>query len=441
MSLACYYALGGLNYKNGFVTSCPQQSDKLAILDDKYLPSEVFNSKHFLQHRKDLMSDIWPKGCDMCMHVENDKSGTSMRQELSCSTKHYNNDGTVSFEGLKTIELRFSHACNMSCLHCSMVYSSGWLTKLKRYTPDDSDYKHKLLQLTGQMHRDNDTDDLTISMSTERALEIVDDLIKNFPNLERIDFAGGEVLYQKPFLPVLEALAEHPNAKNIQIVFHTNFNTDFDPVRLSNALSKFGGKITIMISVDAGPRIYPYFRQGNWEKLKSNMTAFREADNGKCELNIVCTTGTYQIMEIEDAYTGFLTLDANWINSSIIYTPDYLNPAIMMQHFSDEVILDIDNAIQSVLQHEKSRKQNLDYSVKLHSYRPQPGNNHSWTDIYSAYESLKKTKQYITAHKTDPSHWDAFKAYITKTDKIWKQDFNKHIQNYKFVDGEIVRNV
>ena len=30
---------------------------------------------------------------------------------------------------------------------------------------------------------------------------------------------------------------------------------------------------------------------------------------------------------------------------------------------------------------------------------------------------------------------------IEKTDKIWKQDFNEHIENYKFVDGEVVRNV
>ena len=48
------------------------------------------------------------------------------------------------------------------------------------------------------------------------------------------------MLYQKPFLPTLDRLAEHPNAKNMFIMFHTNFNAPFDPVALSHRLDKFG---------------------------------------------------------------------------------------------------------------------------------------------------------------------------------------------------------
>ena len=31
-SIVCPFALGGINYKNGFVTSCPQQSDQLHLM-------------------------------------------------------------------------------------------------------------------------------------------------------------------------------------------------------------------------------------------------------------------------------------------------------------------------------------------------------------------------------------------------------------------------
>lgn len=416
MSLPCYYALGGINFKNGFVTSCPQQSDQLVILDDEYIPSKFINSENFKDHRKQLMSGSFPSGCDMCERVECANSGVSMRQEESVSLDYYNADGSIDFLGLRTAEIRFSHSCNMSCLHCSMVFSSGWMTKLKRYESDNEDRQHQLHQLTGAMHRKSPDDDLTMSISTERAIEIVEDLNRNFPNLERVDFAGGEVLYQKQFFPTLEKLSEHPNAANMLILFHSNFNADFDPVKLSNLLQKFGKSI-IMISVDAGPRIYPYFRQGDWSKLNDNIKAFR-AVNDKTEINCVCTTGTYQVMEIQDTFAGLLTLDVDWINSSIVFTPDYLNPALMLRHFEKETLNDF----------EETKKYILNCDVKR-------------TKKISALEALDNIKKYITNHKTQQAHWDAFKVYIRKSDSIWKQDFNNHIQNYKFVNEEIIRNV
>ena len=417
MSLPCYYALGGINFKNGFVTSCPQQSDRLVILENQYIPSKFINSTNFKQHRKDLMSGIWPNGCDMCERVECANSGTSMRQEEPVSLDYYHQDGSIDFLGLRTAEIRFSHSCNMSCLHCSMVFSSGWMSKLKRYQSDNEDRQHQLHQLTGAMHRKSPDDDLTMSISTERALEIVNDLNKNFPNLERVDFAGGEVLYQKQFFPTLEKLSEHPNASNMLILFHTNFNADFDPEKLSKCLQKFGKSI-IMISVDAGPRIYPYFRQGDWNKLNENIKAFR-AINKKTEVNTVCTTGTYQVMEIQDTFSGLLTLDIDWINSSIVFTPDYLNPALMLRHFENETLYDIEQTKQ--------------YIINLRDIKR--------TKKISALEALENIKKYIINHNTQESHWNAFKVYIKKSDTIWKQNFNDHIQNYRYTDGEIVRNV
>ena len=50
-----------------------------------------------------------------------------------------NTDHSVTSEGLRHVEFRFSTACNFSCLHCSKVYSSGWTKKLKNYIPDKED--------------------------------------------------------------------------------------------------------------------------------------------------------------------------------------------------------------------------------------------------------------------------------------------------------------
>jgi len=184
-------------------------------------------------------------------------------------------------------------------------------------------------------------------------------------------------------------------------------------------LQKFGLS-RIMISVDAGPRLYPYFRQGDWQKLKSNIEAFRSV-NKKTEVNLVCTTGVYQIMEIKDIFEGFLTLDANHIDSSIIFTPDYLNPALMMLHFKEQTLQDIAETKDFI---SNFRVSNIRESATR-----------------SALQAVENIEKYILNHKTEEKHWEAFKVYIRKSDSIWKQNFNDYIHNYKFVDGEIIRNV
>jgi pyruvate-formate lyase-activating enzyme len=442
MSLPCYYSIGGLNFKNGFVTSCPQQHEKMQILDDAWLPSEFYNNELFRKHRLEMMRGEWSFGCDMCEHVERDRSGKSMRQEQEADLTHYNpKTGEVDFAGLKTVEIRFSHSCNMACLHCSQVFSSGWMKKLKGYKPDDEDYKHELHQLTGRMHRATLDDDFTMQISTKRALEIAEDLNKNFPNLERIDFAGGEVLYQKQFLPTLEKLSEHPNAENIKIIFHSNFNADFDPEALSFLLKKFG-YCNIMISVDAGPRLYPYFRQGDWNKLKENIEKFKAADNNHSDVNLVCTTGVYQLMEFEDIMRGFLSLECDYINCSIIYTPAYLNPSVLMLKNRSFVLNELERARNAVLMIDKERRNNILETKDMDNFVFDEVMNYGhWTDIFSALKAIEQVREYVLNHHAEHKHYTALEKYIAKSDTIWKQNFNDYVQSFKFEDGVLSHNV
>ncbi len=435
--ILCPYALGALNYKNGFVTSCPQQSDQLVKLETAIKPSEIINSENFRKHRKELMSGVWSPGCHLCKEAEHVGS-PSMRQDFPV-TEHdltfYNEDtGAVDFSLIQHLELRFSNSCNMACLHCSDVYSSGWMSKLKNYEPDAEDKKHKLIQLTREFHKPNKDENLSISISIEEMEVIVDDLNKHFPNIRKIDFAGGEVLYQKQFFPCLKKLAEHPNASNITLSFHSNFNVKFDPVELSKLLSVFNRGV-IHISLDAGKNIYSYFRTGNWDILKDNIKRFREVDK-KCELAIVCTTSAYQIMDIENIFESFLTLDIDYIDSSIVYTPRYMNPSLMTLKFKDYVYNDIQRAYKVINDERTKRMNNLD---EYRTYRTWNPLTREFKDIKSAFNALKDIEHYVFNHQATIEQWDAFMVYIRKTDNIWKQNFNEHIKNYKYVDGQIIR--
>jgi hypothetical protein len=435
----CWYMLGGLNYKNGYATSCPQQSDKLHVMEGMQIikPSEIINSEGFKKHRLDMMSGKWSPGCHLCKNVEEQNAGRSMRMDYEADDSFYDEfTGMIDFKGLNHVEFRFSNACNMACLHCSEVFSSGWMTKLKHYEPDKDDWNHRLIQLTKTMHRAGAYDDLTIDMSMEDMYKIVDDLNANFPNLKKIDFTGGEVLYQKQFIPCLEALSKHPHADQLHISFHTNFNAKFNPEELSKALEPFK-YVTIMMSIDSGTNIYSYFRTGDWDVLKDNIRRFKIANTLRnVDLNVVCTTSVYQMMDLENIFESFLTLDIDWIDSSIVYTPDYLNPAILMFDYKDHVLYDIKKTYALIDRIKKERMDNFEESQKMRTWRK---GKQIFQDIESAYMALKGIEDYILNHTPQYKHWEAFMVYIKKTDALWKQNFNNHFINYKFIDEKILR--
>lgn len=449
----CYYTLGGINYKNGFVTSCPQQSDQLYIIEEgkSIKPSDIINSEGFKKHRKEMMEGTWSAGCHLCKDVEAAKAGSSMRMDYPVDTSNYNAEtGEINFAAVKHIELRFSNACNMACLHCSDVYSSGWMSKLKYYTADQEDRDHGLIQLTRRMHRASEFDTLSIDLDIDSMAQIVNDINANFPNIEKVDFAGGEVLYQKQFFPCLELLAKHPNKNDMTICFHSNFNARADMGRLYELLLPFGGMpsyrdgiakeapATIMMSLDSGKNIYPYFRTGDWEVLKKNVETFKQHDKDKrFDLFVVCTTSAYQIMDLVDVFSSILELDITGLNSSIVYTPKYINPALMMIEHRESVLKDIAEVKKLIMKEKVRRFANLTEELKRRAWSEK---YKIFTDLYTAQKAIENIERYVTHNNTATAdEYEAMKVYIRKTDTIWKQNFNNHFVKYKFIDGQIIR--
>ena len=435
--LTCFYALGGINYKNGVITTCPRQANQLVFANETILPSQIFNHKNFLALRKRLYENRWPSGCDTCENMEKVGSTNSMRHDFVLDDDNtfchhvkghnrertlpklldcYNtNNHTVSNNGLRHLEFRFSTACNFACLHCSKVYSSGWSKKLQKYEPDEEVIRNDLRQLLGTEHRHGPNDKNEMSLTTKESLMIVEDLNENFPNLEYVDFAGGELLYQKQFFPTLEKLSLHPNAKNMKISFHTNFNADFSVSKLCEVLKPFYSS-SMIISVDAGRTFYSYFRHGGtWDKLKSNIKEFKKL-NDYTMIDVSCTTSIYQMLDIYDVFDSFLELECNF-DASLVQTPKYLDPTLLFLDFRKETMNDLERT-RTMLEKSESRY------VKRHRGAM------FWFDYIV---------DYVTKFKPKYREFNRWLVYRKKSDEIWGQNFNDYFQNYKIEDDELVR--
>jgi organic radical activating enzyme len=420
MSKPCFYAIHGINYKNGFVTSCPIQVDNLHLLDGS-VPSEFINNEGFKDHRKRLWNGEYPWGCLQCQETENDGS-TPMRNDKQdwMTTEYFNKEtGEIDFKSIQHIEIRFNNSCNMACLHCDSVFSSGWETKLKKYKPDEEDVRLDFQQLLSTRHRPQDKSIKLprIAMGLDEVDRIADDLIQNFPNIRQFDCSGGEPLKQREYLHLLDRLSEHPNAKGMTAMFYTNFNADFDPIKLSDKLKKFRDAI-IHISVDAGTNIYSYFRDGEWDKLKSNINAFNEVAV-KGRLSAVITTSIYQVMDIYNVFESVMELDVSVIDPAIVVTPSYINPAILMNTNPDELISDIERTRQMILNKIE------EYGERKH---------------HDALRSLEHIEEYVVNHIPPLGDTERFLKYTKKVDKLFNKNFNNHFPNYQLPDyKDIVR--
>jgi len=482
MSNICYYSLSGINYKNQFTTTCAINSDRLIKFNESILPSKIYNSDKFKKIRKDLYIGNWPKGCHLCEQVEKNANSFSMRQDYIFDNgkfeheennfvfDHFNpTTGYMDPKGCRHIEMRFSNVCNMSCLHCSSVYSTGWQKKLEKYTVDEEDKNHNLEQLLNTLHVDSKDDKKRLGINLKDLEKICNDLNTNFPNINRIEFSGGELLIQQQFYKCLEMLSIHPNRKNITISFYSNFNADFDIEYLTSLLKKFG-KSVVTISIDAGKNIYSYFRNGDWNILQSNINKFKKI-NRFTELSSVVTFSAYQFMDMFNIYDSILSLKLTHLKTSLVQSPRYLNPCVLLFDHEKELredfekTIDMINAVYNdrIKNIDRFRQNNTDVKIEPNRYVdienfPNPVSDHLiednkykfrkqylkgdfiFSDLDSALWYLHNIKNYIFNKKNSRYiDYNAFLTYIKKSDNLCNQNFNNYFKQFKFKDNEIVR--
>jgi len=187
-------------------------------------------------------------------------------------------------------------------------------------------------------------------------------------------------------------------------------------------------------------------------KLLENIDNFKE-ENDFTWLSSQCTTSVYQVMDIKNIISSFLDLNVDSTDGYIVQSPNYIDPAILMHNFSEDVIKDIDETIHFLKGKVESIKNsnfdpydaqsdnvNSDYRNSL---KPLLGH---WDEldlygkrVFSNLELLGTIKKWMLTHKSPYFDYKRFLVYLKKTDMIWKQNFNDFYPNYKFENKELHR--
>lgn len=323
----CAYALGHLNHQlqQDCVSSCFRCVEKLG--DHKHqLLSEIVNSDTAKKHRKTLMQGKWPKGCGSCRDFENNGLISTRLEGLQHPEFGLNLDDynpvTGEISHLKTIEIRFGNECNLSCRHCSPVYSSRWNSILKH-----NNHLWEPLMWQGK-----------IPVNDQKLRqEYIDDILQNLvPNLIHISFSGGETLYQQQHYEFITAIpAEH--AAHIQLLYVTNGTvTEYKKYNIFELWKKFK-KVIIVVSTDGVLERFNYFRQGaKWDLVEKNIRAFNDAGH---DVYTEITCSAYQLFYLSETidylYDNKLSID---ISSSIVQSPLLINPRIIPNDIKQQIL-------------------------------------------------------------------------------------------------------
>ena len=232
-------------HDNVFRPCCQQTDTNWA---QNHSISEYFNSDILDKLRVDLSSGIRNAGCQKCWQLE-DLGMTSLRQSVNQSRLTV---AVVSHPTLTQVKLITGKVCNISCMMCFSTVSS---TYGQTWANDASWTMPKTKQQ--DIHYDLDMDSYIRSHADK---------------IQYIDVLGGEPMFCKQFLDLLDHLIQTGSSKNITLFVITNGTIYTKSLR--QRFLKFK-KVVFTVSVDGIGLVNEYQRwPSKWSTVSSNLQEF-----------------------------------------------------------------------------------------------------------------------------------------------------------------------
>lgn len=216
-------------------------------------PQQIFEHEKFQQLRHDTLNNVRNEKCKICWDQE-DRGIISYRLKSQWNKK--SREEIFSTLDLQTelieFDVSFSNKCNLVCRMCNFGGSHQFYK--------DIEYFKKHGMMTSMFTAtSNALSDGRESIKTENNVQL-NWLLENFKQIRILKISGGEPLYDKKVLKLLNLMIEHDHAKNVVIQFHTNASLLDD--HNINLLNQFRSQSHVF-SVDGTEKTYNYIRHNS----------------------------------------------------------------------------------------------------------------------------------------------------------------------------------
>jgi hypothetical protein len=316
---------------------------------------EQWRSSEIEQLRQDFINNKKSPVCNRCWHEE-ENNKKSLRQRLfdpvnSTSEYSFIDSETYADElinrvnsgdylsGPEVLTIKNGNICNAKCRVCHPGDSNRWIA--------DS---VKLKKLTGKEYY------VTNQAATNWSDDQLEEILNMAPGLKRLELFGGEPMYNKKVIKLLEQLVKTGHSSHIVLYINTNGSVNIVH-KIPNI--KHFQEVEIGVSIDGIADHFEYIRHGlKYEVVKNNIADWKkyfEEHNVKYYIDCICTVGVLNIFylpEIKAAIMNILPLPPYWnllVEPAYLFIknmPESVKTAVIEKLSQDEEFHDLINVIQ-----------------------------------------------------------------------------------------------
>jgi len=338
-------------HPNGSFSPCPYLGGTVWTKQYSTI-AEKFQGQDLENLRSQFLSNQQSSVCERCWHEErNNKKSLRLRlYDPVAKTSDYSivNNSTIIEDlrqglpnkryltDLKILTIKNGNVCNAKCRVCHPGDSSRWAV-------EDA---AKLKQILGQ--------ELYNTNSIERnwSDQQCDEIFEISRTLVRLELFGGEPLYNKKVLQLLDRIAKAGHGSNINLYINTNGSVDL--LRQVPRITEFK-EVEIGVSIDDIGKRFNYQRHGlEYNQVIENIKRWQEHfDKSKTPLYIdsITTVSMYNVLylpEIKESVQCVLPQSPFW---NLLVNPDHLFIKNLPDQIKQQVIkkLELDSEFEEIV--------------------------------------------------------------------------------------------
>lgn len=267
---------------------------------------DVLQSDELNEIKQRFLSGTQPRGCHRCWMEEiSGKDSKRIRDN-----KKYQNliNEAVIFDEPKPryLDLKLGNICNLKCRICGPQYSSRWISEQKRYDKLDGIVK--------------DYERLDWPEKSDKFWETVESLI---PNLEHLDFTGGEPFMISQHFDLLEKIIASGRANKVSLHYNSN-GTQLPMNALKNIWPNFK-YVDVHFSIDGYEKHFEYQRHpAKWKDALATMSVFKEYQKPNFDIKICHTVNIFNVFYLPEFLDWATQFGMNvYLNN--LHEPKYYN--------------------------------------------------------------------------------------------------------------------
>jgi sulfatase maturation enzyme AslB (radical SAM superfamily) len=234
----------------------------------------MFN-KDMQKLRSEFLSGGKPSTCEHCWHLESQNLSSNRQWHVKHLSKKFFLNYVDDIK-IRSLDIKSGNVCNFKCRICNPKSSSLFAEEVRKF---------KTITVDDRWNEYNDY--------------VWEELQELLPDIENIDFYGGEPFLVKKIPELLKYAVDNHFANNIRL--HINSNGSVFPEKLIPVLLQFKS-VDLALSIDNIGERFELERGGSWQEVCDNILNFAKLRSSTFNVYLMPTVNIQNILYLDELF-------------------------------------------------------------------------------------------------------------------------------------------